>query len=164
MAFDIESAITNNWPATESAILQDIADEEKNVRGVDYAGAKVIAIARATADLYGESDVPEDIPDVAAEWIADRATLILHPFVRDWVAAKTKRSEVKNDATITNQDRLGILDRLRAELEKSVADNWEAAHEAALGETDAEGDDGPGVSFTGLYVNAQERAALRGPI
>jgi hypothetical protein len=155
MGVNIRSAITSNWPTTESVLIQ--AGEE-----VGYAAQKHAAIERAKSDLYGDSEVPVEsqIPTLAAYWIADKACLYLIPLARDYVGIKFRRDEKSGEASVSYYDLLSQLDSLEATLQKRVDDALEAA-QAAIRVRSRRAGDTPVVSVSGLLVDPDYNARRR---
>jgi hypothetical protein len=156
MAVDISTAVTNVWPRTESILTGGDGVSE-------YEAAKAAAIARAKRALYGTATVPseDDIPEVVADWIVDQAVVYLIPLAQDYYMTKRRVSDSKEGANITYYNILQQLDRLRGELEASLAANKQAALEAISSST--VDDAVPQVSTDGLAVDPLARAMTRGP-
>ena len=151
--------ITDNWPVTEAAL----SNETNGVAG--FSGIKTRAIERAGYDLYG-TDAPaeSDIPAIAKQWIADKATIRLIPVGIDFYATKTRKSDNIQNMTITYYDRVSQLQALRVELEADCRASLSDALNA-INAVDApeEVSSAPTVSVSGLLVDPTQRAYLRGP-
>jgi len=155
MAIDISQRITNNFPRTEAALQAETS--------IDYAQAKLAAIAEAKRKAYGRTTVPSesDIPDVVGEWVADQATVKLIPVAKEhyslerYLSKNTTRGE-----NVRQYDLLRMLDGLREELEQDCAGKWSLV-EDLIGSSAAP-TDVPQVSTAGLIVDPYDRALLRG--
>jgi len=156
MATDIFAEVSRIWPTTEAALTADAT--------VDYADQKTRAITRAKRTLYGAATVPdeEDIPELAAYWIADQAAVLLIPLARDWYMSKQRLSDAKEGSTISYYNKVTALEKLKSELEASLAQNKEAALES-ISSAEIE-DSAPAVSVAGLMIDPLERAMGRGPL
>jgi len=156
VSVDLNAAITANWPTTEGNLLA--APE------VAYATQKAAAIARAQVDLYGALPVPAEasIPNLAAYWIADQATLYLIPLAQDYYAVKRRQSEAIQGATITHYDLVSELDSLERKLAQRVAANRETALAAIASAERKLAGETPVVSTAGLLVDPLANAYRRG--
>jgi hypothetical protein len=158
MPVAIAGEVTRNWPLTENKLAAE--------SDIDYDKQKAAAIARAKIDVYGSSSaVPDrenDIPDVVAFWIADKATIYLIPLAQEYYATKERLSTTKEGATASHYDKLAMLEGLRRELEASCADSWEDVLDLVGSATD-DADDIPAVSTDGMVIDPLERAGIRGP-
>lgn len=155
MAVDISAEVTRTWPTTEAKLEADDT--------VNYTTQKSKAIARAKRTLYGTNTIPSesDIPEPAAYWIADQAVVYLIPAARSWYAHHTRRSDNKENATITYHDTLAMLDRLETELKAGLASTKDDALES-LSVGDAY-EDVPQVSSQGMLVDPVSQVFKRGP-
>lgn len=163
MSIDILAEITRNWPQTEGKL--EASDD------VDYTAEKVKAVARAKRNAYGRQTVPsddDDIPEIVAYWIADKATIYLIPLAIEYYTVKEHRSIAKEGATIAHYDKVSTLQKLKEELEAACAKAWDEV--LALAQP-LEGDDErigrqamniPSVSVDGLLVKPLTRARNRG--
>lgn len=155
MAIDIGQRITNTFPATEANLRAD-AD-------IDYQQAKQDAVAEAKRKAYGRAAVPAeaDIPDVVGEWIADQATIRLIPLAKEHYSLKRARSRSNEQGeNETWYDLLGMLDALKAELERECAERWPLV-EDVIGRAAAPSNV-PKVSVNGLILDPLARAVERG--
>lgn len=156
MTVDISAEVTRVWPATEAVLTAG---------GVDYATHKASAIAKAKRALYGASTPPSDegdIPDQAGYWIADQAVVYLIPLAKDYYMLNRRVSDSKENATLTYYNLVAALDKLKTELEASLAANRAEAEDAISGDDDDE-TGLPAVSVAGLMVDPVEQAFQRGP-
>lgn len=170
MAVDISQAITNNWPVTEKTVLNASDPTVKPPVAsdyYDYATAKTAAIAKAKRKLYGDAAVPVEasIPEIAADWIADQATVYLIPVAIDFYMVLHRRSDSKDEANFTYYDKAQELKDFRDELEGELAKNKDEALDA-IDDSDAPENytSTPSVSTAGLYVDPMTRATVRGPV
>jgi len=155
MSVDISAEVTRIWPATEAKLTA--ADE------IDYATQKDNAITRAKWALYGTTPPSEsDIPDLAAYWIADQATVFLIPLAKDYYMLNRRLSDSKENANISYYNLVAALDKLKSELEASLAAKRAGADDAIGGDDDAE-QALPAVSAAGMMVDPMDRAFRRGP-
>lgn len=155
MAVDISAEVTRTWPTTETTLSAD--------SDVNYSSQKTRAISRAKRALYGADTVPDeaDIPEVAGYWIADQAVVFLIPLARDFYMNKRRLSDAKENATISHYNLVQALEKLKAELEASLAANKQDALDAISASTME--DAVPAVSIEGLAIDPLQRAMYRGP-
>ncbi len=154
----IAQAIADNWPTTDAILTEKLSG---------YAEMKARAIDRAIRELYGAGNVPASenlIPAVAANWVADKATIFLIPAAKDYYAAHTRLSDSKESMTVRHHDRLAMLDQLKLELEGDCLKHKDAALDAidAL-EAPERAPAVPAVSTTGLLLDPTIRSYERGP-
>jgi hypothetical protein len=156
MAVDISANVTRIWPTTEVTLTAD--------SDVDYATQKALAIAKAKRLLYGTATVAAeaDIPELAAYWIADQACVLLIPLAKDYYMAKQRLSDAKEGATITYYNKVTELERLKQELDASLAGGKQDALDAISSAVVT--DDVPAVSVDGLMIDPLDRAMKRGPL
>jgi hypothetical protein len=156
----ISELVSDNWPVTEGVL----SDRTNGVPG--FVDTKIRAIARATRELYGSVTAPAEgeIPEIAKQWIADKATVRLIPVGVDFYATNRRKSDSVQNMTVTYYDRVRQLQELRDELEADCRDTLGAALNAIeAGNAPAEVDPAPVVSVDGLLVDPTSRAYLRGP-
>ncbi len=156
MAVNISSLVTANWPTTEALLTGD--------SGLNYEVHKAALIDKAKRRLYQTKSVPSsesDIPEQAAYWIADRATVYLIPVGISWYLENTRLSENKEGATISFPDRVKALERLKTELEADLREGLEAAQNAIDAAEVSEST--PAVDHDGMAVDPLSRAMMRGP-
>lgn len=155
MAVDISSLVTANWPTTEALLAAD--------GDVSYATHKASMIAKAKRRLYAAKSVPSeaDIPDQAAYWIADQATVYLIPLAKSWYVENSQLGENKDGANIEWHDRIAMLDGLKAELEAELREGLDQARDAIDAQEVTE--NVPAVSSKGMAVDPLSRAMQRGP-
>lgn len=154
----ISDLVTLIWPTTDAKLSAATT--------IDYATAKAGAIRRAKLALYGTATIPgdeDDIPEVARNWIADKACVFLIPAAIDFYM-QTRKSDSKEGANFTYYDKVQALRDLRQELETACA----AGHGEALDAIDAKTAPEtvpatPAVSTSGLMVDPMLRAIARGP-
>ena len=157
MAVDISAEVTRIWPTTETTLAAD--------SDVDYATQKTLAIAKAKRVLYGGTAVipaEADIPELAAYWIADQTCVLLIPLAKDYYMSKQRLSDAKEGATITYYNKVQELEKLKQELDASLAGNKQDALDAISSATVT--DDVPAVSSKGMMIDPLERAMMRGPL
>ena len=156
MAVDISALVTANWPSTEALLGAD--------SDIDYASHKANLIAKAKRKLYAAKGVPSneaDIPEQAAYWIADQATVYLIPLAKSWYVENSQLGENKDGANIQWHDRIAMLDGLKAELEAALRYGLEQAQDAIDAQEVTE--NVPAVSAKGMVVDPMGRAMQRGP-
>jgi len=155
----IDQLVTDNWPVTEEIL----ADRDSGVTG--FTDVKTRAIARAGRELY-ETEMPDDadVPMIAKQWIADKATVRLIPTGIDYYATRTRKSDNLQNMTITYYDRVRQLQDLRAELEADCLAAWDAArNEIEASDAPEQVESAPAVSLDGALADPTSRAYLRGP-
>lgn len=155
----IAALVTDNWPVTEANL--QTGDNAVS----DLANIKLRAIERSSYDLYKAAPpVEDDIPQIAKQWIADKATVYLIPVAIDFYATHKRKSDSLQNMTVTYYDRVAQLKDLRAELEAACRENLDAALNA-IDAADAPDEvaSAPAVSVSGLLVDPTSRAYLRGP-
>jgi hypothetical protein len=155
MAIDISQRITNTWPRTEAELTAET--------DIDYAQAKLDAIAEAKRKAYGRTTVPSesDIPDVVGEWIADQATIRLVPVAKEHYSLERFQSKSTNRGeNVQHYDLMRMLDNLRDELEAECAEKWSLVED--LVGSSAAPSELPEVSTAGLIVDPYDQALLRG--
>lgn len=156
MAVDISALVTANWPTTEALLSAD--------SNLDYEVHKAVLVNKAKRRLYQAKSVPsseDDIPERAAYWIADQATVYLIPVGISWYLENSRVSENKEGATITFHNRVQALKDLRTELEADLREGLEAAQGAIDAREVSEST--PAVDHDGMAVDPLSRAMGRGP-
>jgi len=146
------------WPVTESKLSDTVTG---------YPDIRDNAVRRATAELYGTVTPPEEaeIPDIAQDWIADRACLMLIPVAVDFYMNYGRQADTKEGATISYLDKLGPLENLKRELTEAVAANRDAALDAIdAAKAPERVTTTPAVSIGGMMIDPWARAYTRGNI
>ena len=155
MPVEIGQRITDAWPKTE-ALLVAATD-------IDYETAKDNAISWAKREAYGSNTVPDeaDIPDMIAEWIADKAVIRLVPMAKEFYALTRDRSKSNQQGEQrSSYDLLQMLDDLKAVLVAECASNWPKV-EDLVGKSMSP-QSSPSVSTDGLTIDPFTRALARG--
>jgi hypothetical protein len=151
--------ITDNWPVTEGIL----SHATTGIQG--FSGIKTRAVERAGFELYGTAmPLESEIPTIAKQWIADKATIRMIPVGIDYYATNKRRTDSMQNMTITYYDRVRQLQDLRDELEADCRMTLDDALNA-IDDSDApeEIESAPSVSVSGLLVDPTSRAYLRGP-
>jgi len=155
MAVDIAQRITDTYPRTEGLMIAD--------SDIDYPAAKFNAIASAKRAAYGTTAAPAEasIPDLVAEWIADKATTFLIPIAKEMYALTRNRSKSNRAGdNISNYDLIAMLDGLKAELDADCASRWPVV-EDLVGRS-LQPRSTPQVSVDGMMLDPMIRAQTRG--
>jgi hypothetical protein len=155
----IDALVTAVWPVTDATLVADTSS-------LDYAAAKVAAIARAKLALYRTRAIPTleaDIPEVARYWIADQAVVFLIPAATDYYMVKQRLSDSKENANFTYYDKVQALLALKAELERACREGLEDALAAIATGSESVQKNYPAVSTRALLVDPLQRARRRGP-
>jgi len=155
VAIDISQRITNHMPRTEAALS---ADTE-----IDYAQAKVAAIAEAKRKIYGTATAPAeaDIADLIGEQIGDMATISLIPMAKEHYAiVRYRRRSNQQGENFEQYDLLSLLDDLAEDLRAAIAARADEVEES-IGKS-ANRTSVPLVSTAGLILDPLDRARARG--
>jgi hypothetical protein len=158
MALSISATVTANFPRTETMLLADATANH-----VEYAVMKDAAIDHAIRDAYGMRTPPSEsaMEEIVAQWIADRATILLIPVALEFVGYIHYRSRSnKQGDQIESYDLSEMLKALREELEASCTRTWEQV-ESIIGSA-AQPRALPKVSHSGAMINPTDRALARG--
>jgi hypothetical protein len=158
MALSIAVAVTANFPRTEALILADAT-----VNAIDYDVVKASSIERAKRDAYGTRTPPSEsaMEEIVAQWIADRATILLIPVALEFVGYTHYRSRSnKQGDQIENYDLSEMLKALREELEASCSRTRDQV-ESIIGSA-AQPRSLPKISNAGAMINPTDRALARG--
>lgn len=114
------SLITDEMPQTEAILLGETT--------IDYASAKLRAIAMAKYAVYGSEPADTAMDPRVVEYVAKLALFDrLVPFAIDYFMTKARLSDSKEGATVSYHNRVDALTQLREALAE-----WLKAHEALI--------------------------------